>query len=54
MGGRSVVPGREARMKLGLGKGDKRQLTGFGKIWDVKGWGLCVQAGAHVWDSGGT
>ena len=29
MGGRSVVPGRGARMKLGLRKGDKRELTGF-------------------------
>lgn len=31
-----VVPGRGTRMKLGLGKGDKRQLTEFGKIWDIK------------------
>lgn len=40
-------PSVSAKMGQGQGRGDKRQLIGLGRIWEVgEGWGWCVQADA--------
>ena len=45
MGGRSVVPGRGARMKLGLGKGDET----VDRIWQDLGYGEGLRVVCPGW-----